>query len=441
MNEERPIEKLLRRYAKKRRDATPESPGLEMHPATRRLLQGEVKRQFSKNAAQEKSSAPFWKIWWPRLIWALPVLLVLVVGVWALIGPDKKNVTEFELARNETLSAPAEMAKKSPIAGAASSSDDSKLLAAATATPAPLAAAPPVLALSESSVAYSDSARAEEPVNQPLGSRAKSLELDRNGKLDDETVKLKATSTLALPPQLEGSDHELNQKADRARATVAEVAATTRADKLETYSARGGSAVSSAIPATANVDGFGAAQAFKQNLDYLGMNARYAVVANAGDVSPVLTNFQVEQNGNELRVIDSDGSTYAGSVGLAGVDKDSRTAAEFKEKAPELQRDYRRLPQPSGAASGDKVQAGQLYFFRVTGTNRTLQQPVIFTGNFVTLTNLPAKTLTVTGGLAGETQPARGQLASPALFNSSINGRAQLGAGREFEINAQPVKP
>ena len=46
MNDERPIEKLLRRFARKRRDEA--GAPLELHPATRRLLQGEVLRQFPK---------------------------------------------------------------------------------------------------------------------------------------------------------------------------------------------------------------------------------------------------------------------------------------------------------------------------------------------------------------------------------------------------------
>src|ERR1041385_5051405 len=52
MNDERPIEKLLRRYGKKRRDEAGAPP--ELHPATRRLLQGEVARQFPKARAEPR---------------------------------------------------------------------------------------------------------------------------------------------------------------------------------------------------------------------------------------------------------------------------------------------------------------------------------------------------------------------------------------------------
>ena len=43
---ERPIEKLLRAAAQKRRDEV--GAPFELHPATRRLLQGEVARRFAK---------------------------------------------------------------------------------------------------------------------------------------------------------------------------------------------------------------------------------------------------------------------------------------------------------------------------------------------------------------------------------------------------------
>ena len=66
MNDDRPIEKLLRRYAKTRRDEA--GAPLELHPATRRLLQGEVSRQFPKTGTEGKNSlvelfARHWRRW------------------------------------------------------------------------------------------------------------------------------------------------------------------------------------------------------------------------------------------------------------------------------------------------------------------------------------------------------------------------------------------
>ena len=66
MEPERKIEKLLRAYAKKRR-ADAGDP-LTLHPATRRLLQGEVARRKPK-PEDEEASVTLWELFRQR--WAL----------------------------------------------------------------------------------------------------------------------------------------------------------------------------------------------------------------------------------------------------------------------------------------------------------------------------------------------------------------------------------
>jgi hypothetical protein len=102
MDNERPIEKLLRRYAKKRRDDSARA-GLKLHPATRRLLQGEVSRQFPKPAASGGAKPVVGlKSLWPRLVWALPVLIVLGVGVWAIVQSQRPKEGMGNLAQTES---------------------------------------------------------------------------------------------------------------------------------------------------------------------------------------------------------------------------------------------------------------------------------------------------------------------------------------------------
>ncbi len=113
MNDERPIEKLLRRYAKKRRDAAGAPTGL--HPATRRLLQGEVARQYSKRAtAGGREAGTFAQALFgrqARWIWAFPVLIMLGIGTWWMLVPSGKQAGhEMILAQNS--SAPAEVVER-----------------------------------------------------------------------------------------------------------------------------------------------------------------------------------------------------------------------------------------------------------------------------------------------------------------------------------------
>src|SRR5437667_2602275 len=113
MDNERPIEKLLRRYAKKRRD-DPAARGVELHPATRRLLQGEVSRQFKVRGArgQVSGSSPdpshltprTLTNLWPGLVWALPVLVALGVGTWVLLQSKKPQEGVGNLAKTASAS-------------------------------------------------------------------------------------------------------------------------------------------------------------------------------------------------------------------------------------------------------------------------------------------------------------------------------------------------
>ena len=89
--------------------------------------------------------------------------------------------------------------------------------------------------------------------------------------------------------------------------------------------------------------------------------------------------------------------------------------------------------------------APQTYFFRVTGTNRSLQKKVVFTGNLLAATNLalfqPATNDFKLGGGQGG---ARGVAAQPdllPLLHSRISGKVVIGSGQAVEINALPAAP
>ena len=81
MEPERKIEKWLLAFAKKRRDQA--GAGLELHPATRRLLQGEVRRQFG---SPEPKSASFLQKFL-RITFRPIEVLVVVAGGPAGFGP------------------------------------------------------------------------------------------------------------------------------------------------------------------------------------------------------------------------------------------------------------------------------------------------------------------------------------------------------------------
>jgi hypothetical protein len=105
----------------------------------------------------------------------------------------------------------------------------------------------------------------------------------------------------------------------------------------------------------------------------------------AAPLAQVLANFVVEQTGDRLRVVDADNSIYEGqwfrevgaanAVIAAGTDPAIRLDADKPAAAPPAAI-AGRLEQTRDAT----VASAQTWNFRVSGTNRTLRQPVTLEG-------------------------------------------------------------
>jgi hypothetical protein len=158
-----------------------------------------------------------------------------------------------------------------------------------------------------------------------------------------------------------------------------------------------------------------------------------------GKTAVVLANFEVQQNGNAIRVVDADGSVYDGALQPESVIAQNEPAAAAAPPvlAPglaELQKNIARRYEPESA---------QNYFFRVTGTNQTLKQNVVFTGNLLANgapNKLPQPFQSGGGGFGG------GQLRAALTnqlpwSNSRIAGTAVVAATNDVEIDAVPLAP
>ncbi|MCI0743879.1 MAG: hypothetical protein L0Y58_00590 [Verrucomicrobia subdivision 3 bacterium] len=85
------IEELLHAYARKRREDA--GAPVEMHPATRRLLQGEVaKLRHAEGAKDGRSWGQFFLLFWPRFAAGLAIFMVMAAGVWTFMQPDRPKV-------------------------------------------------------------------------------------------------------------------------------------------------------------------------------------------------------------------------------------------------------------------------------------------------------------------------------------------------------------
>src|SRR5690349_6264761 len=76
-------EELLQRYAKERRERSGE---FSLHPATRRLWQGEVAREFAKARRQRGGWVRFWEDWKrSRFVVGGALATVAIVGVTLIV--------------------------------------------------------------------------------------------------------------------------------------------------------------------------------------------------------------------------------------------------------------------------------------------------------------------------------------------------------------------
>ena len=91
----------------------------------------------------------------------------------------------------------------------------------------------------------------------------------------------------------------------------------------------------------------------------------------------------------------------------------------------------------------DRDQSGpHTYSFHVTGTNRSLKQKVVFTGNFIAPASLILPPSAATNlAVGGRLVDARSDSVQPAilpLLNSRISGKAIIGSGQALDVNAWP---
>lgn len=483
MNDDRPIKKLLRRYAKKRRDDA--GAPIELHPATRRLLHGEVARRFPKRAATgDREAATFAQIlksWRTRWVWALPVLIVLGIGVWVLVGPSKKAGLEFDLANNTSApTTPTELWNRSfntlekpesalPAPGLSFADQDAPaysngILApdgpASSGVPAVASGAGPGAALDGDTLRRNQADATMVNGFAAIQEKSPALELNPGSvtatdfspaatpralvedafAFRDETTQAK-DSSLSAPAKNDSLENFESVRQDFVFAGKAKLAIEPTSKPAEVAPA--------ASPRFYRQEARGVSEREKLNASSQAFVNRapassYGKTISSGDRAAVLLNFQVEQTGNQLRVIDGDGSTYLGEMNLAIAGQRAAFALDRSgtERLALKREDKLAASQPVTALLAEQQEA-QKFVCRVSGTNRTLNQQVVFTWNFVALTNelaaVQVKLPSAGAKVLQNNVPAQ-QL--PLLLNNSvINGRAQLGNAKEIEINAVPVSP
>jgi hypothetical protein len=164
---------------------------------------------------------------------------------------------------------------------------------------------------------------------------------------------------------------------------------------------------------------------------------------NSPPMPNVLNSFQLVQNGRQIRVVDSDDSIYDGAIEQP--EEAARREIAVLTTATDLKKNIepktKRIEGVVAATTGE-APAAQNLFFRVSGTNRTLNQLVLFEGKLLTQTNqtndirVDAKSAADQSTAVGRQSLSQKAQQAPGTV---IRGQATIGSSNRIEINAAPV--
>jgi hypothetical protein len=399
-----------------------------MHPATRRLLQGEVKRTFGAAPAPAGQS---WRAWrWPLVaLWggmvALLVMFATINSQFHNLEPahSKEEGRRMKDEKSDALTrrslpsaAPVDQRFSGPRPGGiapATVAESAPPPAPAAVPPAETAVAamqPPVA--NATSAAALDAAAAPAaaiPLLEPkLTSPVPAVPMPEP-KLSRQPLPMPQPNVSLAPRSAPPATFKF---ADRAPSGVASASAPPMAGFARSRSvAAAPSPASDALEVTA--DNF--------------VQVRNRGREGAGPLPPsnLLSNFRMRRSGQNVSVFDADGSVYNGQV----LDVESHGGAF----GGEARQDAKTLQDVNQAAN---------WTFNVTGINHSLRQNVSFTGNVLTTpaTNAPAQA-GAQARRAAQFQNASKAAQAASAQNSRINGKVQVGGGKSYEIEAAPPAP
>jgi len=167
----------------------------------------------------------------------------------------------------------------------------------------------------------------------------------------------------------------------------------------------------------------------------------------AGGGQKVLAAFDLEQNGNRIRIRDADGSIYEGQLGVNNADARSKDAQARLTRAGKvasanLEALKGQVDAKTSRLVGAEHTNGQPVSFQASGTNLSLNQLIVLNGNLISAVapgsaEIAGQTPTLRAGSSSDSQNFPSQVAG----FSRLTCNARIGATNQVEINAQRVGP
>lgn len=474
MEPERHIEKLLRSFARFRRsqagDPAKGADPFALHPATRRLLQGEVSRRAPKPGPGAARVPWFWRSH-PMLAGALAIAGVLTLAAMFLPSLSKakhKGQTVTAMSQLREIGVAAELAAGDNGGKLPATLDeltniihDPKLLVdPQSGRPFTYVGGGKYLAGLPSNVvlAYASEQKRRRAVLLADGSvtsySATDLSVLTNATAGELAVNSKkpvgsfdlagvdAPAAAPAPAQME-MDKELSPqaKSDQAVAAGDGLAKHQLNPVLNGLPQSAAAGLDSSVQPVLNQNTqmFVAVDRAK-GLVPANNNAQfYRNQANARRQAPLLGKFQWQQNGNAIRVVDTDGSVYEGSLTANTANAVITVAPQFGGNVAANNRvaNTQNSPSQSGLS------------FQVRGRSQTLKQNVVFAGNFIPIPDTGntaqangtalaannASQLTVTNNDTG----VNGQITTQAGLPNQFAGEAMGGNNRNSTLQNAAV--
>jgi hypothetical protein len=331
------MEQMLAALAKARRAEFGDDA--KMPNPMRARLHEEIARA---GAAEEESveSRPSWvTMFWPRLTVAaaLATLLVLVPAIW--------------WNRTHPLAESGELALHEHTAGAADGLNPAVPAKDALAKAPAVSATEPTVNLAENNQIKVEPAATLASEAETLASSTHVVQGSAaiespSQATKDEIASAKIQSALAAAPAA-GAD--LKAKSDTMAAAAPPVAQSSSAESLGTKQQLSQQSV---------------AQSFRNN-------------SQASGAANVLITFQVQQQGNDIRVLDADGSTYTGKIEQLAKNAELDSRIPARRDAAKQTRSY-----AAKAARENESAAPPQSYFRATGFNVSLKKTLVFEGNY-----------------------------------------------------------
>jgi hypothetical protein len=220
-------------------------------------------------------------------------------------------------------------------------------------------------------------------------------------------VAARATAESAEPADVAKAD----EKKSNASKTFADVASAPAQEMPGAAPKAESSASSSTFFAQSQKTQTNISQQFSRNLPRA--TARTSKLKQAINV---LNTFQIQQNGDQIRVVDADGSTYTGKIEPVTQDSVRRVFTD-KEVGSLAARSERDQPQQDN---------NNQFYFRASGYNTSLKKPIVFEANYIA-TPAQSKAPSEAASVNEQQSPAR------------IVGTAKVNGESPIEVDAASI--